>query len=71
MLAAPVELSPGDHGRVPGLTEASTVLGRLLEHRLERPRGLMLGTSETPSAPAGVEAWRSRWLVLRRLVLRR
>ena len=66
-----MELSSGDQGRVPGLMEASTGLGRLLELWLERPSGLMLGPSEAPSAPAGVESCRSRWLVLRRLVLRR
>lgn len=61
-----------DHVWIPGLLEAPSGLGRLLEHWLDTPLGLegLLGPSEVPSAadPAGEENCRSLRLVVRKLV---
>lgn len=63
-----------DHVWFPGLLEAPTGLGRLLELWLDTPLGLggTLGSSEVPPAaePAGDESCSSLRLVLRKLVLR-
>lgn len=64
-----------DHLWVPGLFEARTGLGRLLELWLDMPLGLggLLGGSEvSPAAdPVGEENCSSLRLVVRKLVLRR
>lgn len=61
-----------DHVWIPGLLEAPTGLGRLLELWLDIPLGLggLLGPSEVPPAadPVGEENCSSLRLVVRKLV---
>lgn len=77
IVAALLELTSvsRDHVWIPGLLEAPSGLGRLLELWLDMPLGLggLLGPSDVPSAadPVGEENCSSLRLVVKKLVLMR